>query len=223
MKKFNSPLSKLAAVSQKQGASERRTGAYTNVHADSSTEATPLLASAVAFRKRPNHEQGISLLEIMMVIAVSAVVLIIAVNYYSNVHLTSKVNLTIVQIRALYKGALSYYSVGRYQALNSSTSSPVCPLANNISAAGLACTLYQGGYIGQTDLISSWGKNAANSVTLTTGSTNDILVINLPAPVPVQVCNIINERLSKDFTSNFTPDECKNPTTSGIKLTFQLQ
>lgn len=167
--------------------------------------------------------KGVSLLEIMMVIAISAVVLIIAVNYYSNVHLTSKINLSIVQIRTLYKGTLSYYSVGRYQALNSSTSSPVCSLANNISAVGLACTLYQGGYVEQTDLISPWGKNAANSVTLTNENTNDILIITLPAPIPAQACNIINQRLSKELTSNFTPDKCSNPTTSGMKLTFQLE
>ncbi|NNM58191.1 MAG: tRNA-guanine transglycosylase, partial [Legionellales bacterium] len=48
------PLSKLAAESQKQGAPERRTGAYTSVCEDSSTEATQLLTSAVEFQKRSN-------------------------------------------------------------------------------------------------------------------------------------------------------------------------
>ncbi|NNM59878.1 MAG: DNA polymerase III subunit alpha [Legionellales bacterium] len=46
------PLSKLAAECQKQGAPERRTGAYTPVCEDSSTEATQLLTSAVEFRER---------------------------------------------------------------------------------------------------------------------------------------------------------------------------
>ncbi|NNM60304.1 MAG: RnfABCDGE type electron transport complex subunit B [Legionellales bacterium] len=48
----NRPLSKLAAESQKQGAPEHRTGAYTPVCEDSSTGATQLLTSAVEFRKR---------------------------------------------------------------------------------------------------------------------------------------------------------------------------
>ncbi|NNM59023.1 MAG: acetyl/propionyl/methylcrotonyl-CoA carboxylase subunit alpha [Legionellales bacterium] len=45
----NRPLSKLAAVCQKQGAPERRTGAYTSVCEDASTRATQLLTSAVEF------------------------------------------------------------------------------------------------------------------------------------------------------------------------------
>ncbi|NNM58372.1 MAG: RES family NAD+ phosphorylase [Legionellales bacterium] len=51
---MNRPPRKLAAESQKQGASEHRTGVYTQVHEDSSTEATQLLTSAVKFPKRSN-------------------------------------------------------------------------------------------------------------------------------------------------------------------------
>ncbi|NNM60144.1 MAG: iron-sulfur cluster insertion protein ErpA [Legionellales bacterium] len=45
--KNNRPLSKHASVSQKQGASEHRTGVYTQVHEDSSTE--------VGFEKRSDE------------------------------------------------------------------------------------------------------------------------------------------------------------------------
>ncbi len=54
MKKFNRLLSKLAAGSKVQGVSERKTGAYTPVCEDLSTEATQQFASAIEFRKKSN-------------------------------------------------------------------------------------------------------------------------------------------------------------------------
>ncbi len=51
---FNRPLSKLASGSEMQGASERRTGVYFDIHEDPSTEATQQIAPEVEFRKRSN-------------------------------------------------------------------------------------------------------------------------------------------------------------------------
>ena len=52
----NRPLSKPAAESRLRGDSERRTGVYTQVHEDSSTESTKQVASADGFGKRSNEQ-----------------------------------------------------------------------------------------------------------------------------------------------------------------------
>ena len=51
----NRPLSKLAAVREVRGKTERRTGLYTLVHEDSSTVKTKQFSSVVDFRKRSNE------------------------------------------------------------------------------------------------------------------------------------------------------------------------
>ncbi len=58
MNKKNRLLSKLAAESKVRGDSERRTGVYTQVHEDSSTESTKQFASTVEFRKKSNVLQN---------------------------------------------------------------------------------------------------------------------------------------------------------------------
>ena len=55
------PLVKCAYAEEFIGAPERRTGAYSNVREDSSTEATHKLPAEVAFLKRSIVRDGISL------------------------------------------------------------------------------------------------------------------------------------------------------------------
>ena len=66
------PLSKLSAESKLRGDSERRTGVYTQVHEDSSTESTKQVASADGFGKR--SIKGFTLLEIIIAIAIFAII-----------------------------------------------------------------------------------------------------------------------------------------------------
>ena len=56
--KHNRLLSKPAAESELRGDSKRRTGVYTQVHEDSSTESTQQVASAVGFGKKSNVPSG---------------------------------------------------------------------------------------------------------------------------------------------------------------------
>ena len=51
---FNRPLSKLGAVREVRGETERRTGVYTLVHEDSSTVSTKQFSRTVEFQKRSN-------------------------------------------------------------------------------------------------------------------------------------------------------------------------
>ena len=56
---FNRPLSKLSAESKLRGDSEHRTGVYTQVHEDSSTESTKQVASADGFGMRSNAKSTV--------------------------------------------------------------------------------------------------------------------------------------------------------------------
>ncbi len=57
----NRLLSKLAAESKVRGDSKRKTGVYTQVHEDSSTESTKQFASAVEFRKKSNEAETVEI------------------------------------------------------------------------------------------------------------------------------------------------------------------
>lgn len=176
------------------------------------------------------YTNGISLLEVMLFISISALILVVAVNYYTNVRLTSKINATVLQVKALYKASLFYYDQERYGLLNQNTSSPTCSPATGINAAGLICTLYQGNYLSQTDMISPWGKNTANNVSLTLGKSSTTLKMVLPA-LPKQACTVIKSRLEASFTnsststngSNFSASNCPGSGTGSLTLTFVLK
>nr|WP_277619269.1 palindromic element RPE1 domain-containing protein [Legionella norrlandica] len=54
----NRLLSKLAAMREVRGETERRTAVYTLVHEDSSTVSTKQFSMAVEFRKKSNDNLG---------------------------------------------------------------------------------------------------------------------------------------------------------------------
>ncbi|NNM59432.1 MAG: prepilin-type N-terminal cleavage/methylation domain-containing protein [Legionellales bacterium] len=147
--------------------------------------------------------KGVSLLEIMLVIAVSAVIFIVAVNYYVNVQLSNKINITVLQVKNLYKAGLLYYQQERYNAISTSTSSCQLKTANasNLSTSGFICNLYQSNYIGVSDMLSSWKKGSFNSISLTPGTKNTTMTITLPG-LPKQACTVIQNRLSAIFISS---------------------
>jgi Tfp pilus assembly protein PilE len=154
--------------------------------------------------------RGLSLLEIMMVIAVTAIILIIAVDYFTNIRLSSKVNQTVMQVRDLYQGGVNYFNAQKYQATSHATTGDIIP------------TLINGNYIPPSDQISPWGSNQKNmvKVTLSSAPNGNQLIIIIPT-LPIQACNVITNRLKSPFPdANYST--CNNAPTKGLTITFTL-
>ncbi|MFN7096273.1 MAG: type II secretion system protein [Gammaproteobacteria bacterium] len=169
---------------------------------------------------------GVSLLEIMMVIAVSALVMIIAVNYFINVRMNERIDHTVIQIQNLYNAGIKFFHSMPLQA----------PTGNkSVSYVGKGTTdittmLYEGDYISSADIMSPWGQctvvshkmsGACNSIKmmLNSGSTSK-LEINLPK-MPAKACSAIQSRLQDPFP-NASFSQCSQAVSNGITIDFPI-
>lgn len=153
--------------------------------------------------------KGISLLEIMLVIAISAVILIVAINYFTNVKMTNKINYSVMQVRNLYKGGIDYIYALRYQGMISG------------KVTNIQQVLLGGGYIAQSDLDSPWGTNQQNAVDRVISSSGNQLIVRLPT-MPASACTAIVNRLKAPFPSPQTTYSCTPTAITGLTITFNL-
>jgi prepilin-type N-terminal cleavage/methylation domain-containing protein len=91
--------------------------------------------------------KGMTLLEVMLVLAVSAIAIVLAVNYYSNVQINSKITLTIKQVTHIAQGTSQYLQTLQGTKLNVGANSAI------------AQTLVEGAYISPSDLVNPWARN----------------------------------------------------------------
>ncbi|MBY0543999.1 MAG: hypothetical protein K2Q14_00440 [Gammaproteobacteria bacterium] len=155
-----------------------------------------------------SRKKGISLLEVLLIIAVSAIVMVMAVGYFDNVRLTSKVNETVLQVRNLYQGSLSYYNSQKYQALTSNTN--------------IAQDLLDGNYVTPSDLNSPWagrgGSLISNKVVIDTQAST--VTIITPA-LPQKACTVLSARITASFAKP-TLSNCTTAANNGFSITLLL-
>lgn len=155
-----------------------------------------------------NRKKGVSLLEVLMIIAVTAVVMVMAVDYFDNVRATNKVNETVLQIRNLYHASLSYHNSQKYQSLTSNVN--------------IAQDLLDGNYVTPSDLNSPWasrGGNLINNTVLINSQANTVTIAT--PPLPQKACAALSERMLASFAKP-TLSSCTNAATTGFSITLAL-
>lgn len=128
--------------------------------------------------------RGMSLLEVMLTLAVAAIMLILAVQYYSNVKLNAKITQTVKQIGVIVDGTSTLIQA---------------QLGKKIagSKANLADTLITGAYVAPADIMNPWLR----------GRPYTIRLIQQPAPnLQITIlgmsnvgCTRFKERLQQPF------------------------
>lgn len=121
---------------------------------------------------------GVTLLEIMLVLAIAAMVIVMSVRYYQSATASQQTNATLQLVQAITAAA-----DGLAQATSSYTA---------VNTAAVAPLLPGGG----TTITSQWG-----GLVTVTGGTASAYNVTIEA-VPVQVCPLLVSRLSSN--KNFT-------------------
>lgn len=152
---------------------------------------------------------GISLLEFLLVLAVTAAIMVYAVHYFSQVINTNRINGLVQQVGILYKAGVSYTNTLKYQ-----TSTGTLVIQDQ---------LVNGRYIRSFDLNNFWNKTTNVQVKLIVNSGSSSLLIQIPT-LPTPICSALSTRLPAIY-SNMTPittSNCTAAPTQGLTLTFKL-
>lgn len=128
--------------------------------------------------------KGFGLLEVMLVIAVTAVAIFLATSYYSTVHQQNKISQTVNQVRGIVQGANAYLQALSDTNLAMSTG----------SGHELSTPLVQGAYIAPTDIINPWMPSSPYTI---------YILLTSPTAVEIKVkgldknsCAVIQTKLS---------------------------
>lgn len=115
---------------------------------------------------------GVTLLEIMLVLAVAAMIIVMSVRYYQSANASNQANIVLQQIQAITASADGLaQSSGKYSAV---TTSNITPLLSNVGG-----------------LTTPWGT----AITITSGTTTYGVKV---AGIPANVCGLIWGRLQAD-------------------------
>ena len=155
--------------------------------------------------------KGISLLEILLVIAVTAVVLVSAIEYFANVRLASKVNTAAIQFRNIYQGAATYAKDQSYVAALPTTASINLGLPNS--------ALLTNHYLEPSDFISPWGHDTRYDIFVYT--TNGQLTLKVGvASLPVTACQRLYTRLKTVYPN--LQAACPSSQAAAVNFMFTL-
>jgi Tfp pilus assembly protein PilE len=132
-----------------------------------------------------NRLKGFGLLEVMLVIAVTAIVIFLSTSYYASIRHQTKINQTMNQIHGLVQGANAYLQAQANTNLATITGSD----------HELSATLAQGAYIANADIINPWAPSTPYTIYIVLPSTLQINVKGLDNTS----CNTIQAKLQADM------------------------
>ena len=138
---------------------------------------------------------GVTLLEIMLVLAIAAMVIVMSVRYYQSATASQQTNATLELIQAITAAADNLsQSTGTYSGVSTATVAPLLPG-------------------GGTTITTQWGTNigivgAASSYVVTIGT------------VPAQVCPLLVSRLSANKNFKSTPATAAACTGAAADVTY---
>ena len=144
---------------------------------------------------------GVTLLEIMLVLAIAAMIILVSVRYYQSANSSQQANSVLSQVLAITVAADSLaQSSGSYQVANISTNT-LQPLLSN----------------GANAFITPWGTN------ITVGSPQansyDVMIPDAPAGVCSLLVSKLNTNNHYSSLTPATPDACTGGTTT-ISYTY---
>lgn len=144
-----------------------------------------------AIKKTMKTMLGVTLLEIMLVLAIAAMIIVMSIRYYQSASSSQQANAIMEQVQAIVAGADSLaQSSGSYASANLSANLKTLLPSNAMAAP--------------------WG----GTITIT-GATASTYVINIPNP-PTAVCLLLTTRIK--VNNHFTAGTCA--TGSPLTLTY---
>lgn len=144
--------------------------------------------------KRISRMLGVTLLEIMLVLAIAAMVIVMSVRYYQSASTAQQTNATLSQIQAITAAADSLaQGTGTYSAATSANIAALMP-ANG--------------------MVPAWGSGAITISPSTAGNTYDVKITQ----VPNGVCIGVKARLSAN--GHFSKVTCTSTSTKTGDLSY---
>lgn len=135
---------------------------------------------------QPNKMTGLGLLELLLALAVIAVILIISVNYYLNVRNEQKTAQFINQLSAISSGIATYVNSNAAKA----SSHPTAWL----NAADIQDTLVSKNILTEADILNVWSPGYSGGKNVSGGEYYITVAFNTCVSVAVEVFNLPSQK-----------------------------
>lgn len=136
---------------------------------------------------------GVTLLEIMLVLAIAAMIIVMSIRYYASATSSQQANAILEQIQGITAAADSLaQGTGTYSSLSTSTVASIMPAKNGMT--------------------QPWG----GSITITAGTSSFTMTLT---EVPIAVCPVLVSRLKAN--TKYTPGSCtSNAVTPTLAIVY---